>query len=84
MPDDLGDEVPLINEGGDIFGEGEPDGDPQDDLPADPPEVPLPPDPFPPPPQPTDPFEEDGGPRPVDPLPGDLHRPIGKPPADQP
>lgn len=84
MPDDLGDEVPLINEGDDIFGEPDPGGDPQDELPADLPQIPLSPDPFPPPPQPTNPFEEGGGPIPVDPLPGNLKDPHDPSSVEQP
>ena len=82
MPDELGDEVPLLNEGDDIPGEGDPLGDPQDGFMFIEPERPLSPDLLPPPPQPASPVDEGGGPRPVDPLPGNLkhpHPPIGQP-----
>jgi hypothetical protein len=83
MRDELGDEVPLINEGGDIPGEDDPLGDPQDGFMFEEHEILLPPDPFPAPPQPTNPLDEGGGLIPVDPLPGNyLKHP--HPPVEQP
>jgi hypothetical protein len=82
MRDELGDEVPLINEGGDISGEADFPGDPQDGFMFMEPEIPLPPDPFPPPSQPASPLVEGGGLIPVDPLPRNLKHP--HPPVEQP